>query len=84
MESRRLDRSDIAIVVALAMGLALPFLPLIGNARAHMQVRFHAPGMATERSFSASATLTDCEIMANALEYEHSDTGNFVRISCEQ
>jgi hypothetical protein len=40
--------------------------------------------MATERSFSASATLTDCEIMANALEYEHSDTGNFVRISCEQ
>jgi hypothetical protein len=84
MESRWLDRSEIALVVAMAMGLALPFLPLPGGAKAHMQVRFHAPGMAAARSFTATATLSDCEIMANALVYEHPDTGNFVQISCEQ
>ena len=84
MDRSGLDRSDLALVVVMAMGLALPFLPLPGGSKTHMQVRFHAPGMAAERSFTATAKLSDCEIMANALEYEHPDTGNFVHNSCQQ
>ena len=83
MNQDALGRFDIALSLVLLLGLALPFLPLPGRAPAQMHVRFQVGGMSAPRTFKASTTLTDCRLLANALAYDHRDSGAYVRITCE-
>ncbi len=76
-------RGDIVVALAVAAGLALPYLLLPGDSATRMAVRFHAPGMAAERSFAATTTRSACAILAAALEYEDHATGNFTHVTCK-
>jgi hypothetical protein len=75
-------RNDILLSFVLAMGLALPFLPVPGDRATRMEVQFRGSGMAEPHAFSANTSLSNCSIMASALAYENPATGTFTRITC--
>ena len=74
---------DIVLSLLVVLGLALPFLPIPGDMRTRMEVRFQAPGMAAPRSFDVATTMSACTVLAHALEYDDAATGHYTRIACE-
>jgi len=74
---------EIILSLLVLLGLALPFLPLPGDMRTRMEVRFQAPGMTAPRSFDVSTTVSACTVLARALEYDDAATGHYTRIACE-
>jgi len=74
---------DIVLSLLVVFGLALPFLPLPGDVRTRMEVRFQAPGMTAPHSFNVATTMSACTVLARALEYDDAATGHYTRIDCE-
>lgn len=77
------NRTELALSLLVFLGLALPFMPLPGDARTHAEVRFHTSDMSEPRSFAASTTRSVCSVLAAALDYDDPATGNFTTITCE-
>lgn len=72
----------VAVSLPVVLGLALPFLPVPGDGATRMHVRFHTPGMAAPRAFSAATTRSICTVMAAALSFENRQAGTYTRITC--
>jgi len=79
---RHPGRGEIALSLAVLLGLALPLMPIPGDAPAHMEVRFRAAGARATHAFATRTMWSACTVLAAALTYEDPTTGTFTRITC--
>jgi len=82
MRTSPVARREFAWVALILVGLALPLLPIPGDALARMDVQFQRPGMSAPHAFSTRTLLSACSILAATLAFEDPKTGDFTRISC--
>lgn len=78
----RTDGREIGTLLLVMLGLALPVMPIPGDAMSRMDVQFRAEGMTASHNFTTWLPHSVCAVMATALAYEDAQSGLFTRIAC--
>ncbi|HYM02431.1 MAG TPA: hypothetical protein VET85_05745 [Stellaceae bacterium] len=73
---------DAAAAVIVLIALALPILPRVVDGAARMHVHFRTGDMEAPRVFTTDTSRDVCAVMAVALAFEDSETGDFTRVAC--
>ena len=75
---------DAAAGVIVLTALALPILPRVVDGAARMHVHFRTGDMEKPRVFTTDTSRDVCAVMAAALTYEDSKTGDYTRVACAE
>ncbi|MGE5201045.1 MAG: hypothetical protein ACM3O6_03170 [Acidobacteriota bacterium] len=80
----RLNWRERSLVAFIALSLALPFVPVPGDALVHMKVTGRADGSVAPVKAKTDAPLSVCAVFAFSLAYEDPATGGYTRVACKQ
>jgi hypothetical protein len=81
MMTRR-DGREIGMLLLVLIGLALPILPLPGDAMSRMDVQFRLDGMRHNHSFGTRLPRSVCAVIATTLAFKDTASGAFTDITC--
>ena len=82
MQGERSTARDVAAGIFVFSALAMPFLSMLLDGAARMQVHFRTSAMAEPRAFSTETSRSVCTAMAAALSYEDPSTGEYTHVAC--
>jgi len=72
------------IAGAVALGFALPFIPLPDTAMTQMKIITRDRGNPTPIKFTAETPRSVCRVLAFSLAFEDHGTGEYRRVVCKQ
>lgn len=79
---RHIGIPEAGLAFLVAVGLAIPFVPVPGEHPTRIAVRFQTADMTRPGSFIAHTSSNICHVLAALLSYEDPTTGEFVQINC--
>lgn len=78
----RAESREIGTLLLVMLGLALPLMPIPGDAMSRMEVQFRTEGMWHSHSFATRLPHSICAVMATVLAYDDPKSGAFTSITC--
>jgi hypothetical protein len=79
---RHVGLPEATLALAVAVGLALPFVPVPGEHITRIAVRFQTADMARPNSFIVHTSSNICYVLSALLSYQDPATGEFVQVNC--
>lgn len=79
---RHIGIPEAGLALLVAVGLAIPFVPVPGEHPTRIAVRFRTSDMPRPGSFIVHTSSNICHVLAALLSYEDPTTGEFVQINC--
>ena len=79
----RLNWRERSLVAVIALSLALPFIPVPGDALVRMKVTGRTDGSVAPVKAKTEAPLSVCAVFAFSLAYEDPGTGGYARVACK-
>lgn len=79
---RQVGIPEAGLALAVAAGLALPFVPVPREHPTRIAVRFWSQDMARPASFIVHTSSNICYVLSRLVSYRNPATGEFVQIDC--
>lgn|SRR5580704_9460771 len=79
---RHVGLPEASLALVVAVGLALPFVPVPGEHVTRIAVRFQTSDMTRPGSFITHTSSNICYVLSTLLSYQDPSSGEFVQVNC--
>ena len=80
--NRHIGLPEATLALVVAIGLALPFVPVPGEHTTRIAVRFQTANMPRPGSFIVHTSSNICYVLSALLSYQDLASGAFVQVNC--